>query len=454
MATPWKIRRTIDIEEWEQKAEYLGILAFTGAKKAHQLILTIFENDQPVTFASATSIRAYFMRSGEQVMINGSVTANVITVKFPAAAYAIQTRVSVIICAENTDEKVPLYAAVFDLGNGSENVIVDPDDIIPDVSAVLAQGEAAQEAAAAANRAADAANEAAGRAPYIDEATGIWFIWNNDKGTYTDTGIVAAGKKGEPGDDAPIPYIGANGNWFVAGADTGVKAQGPAGANGTGSGTVTGVRIGDTVYEPDDTGVVEIENVGGDSLPAGGSSGQVLAKKTDTDGDAEWVDPPEGTMKSVCGKEADESGNVDLDATDVGAVSIPNEDDPTYGVATGINADMLGGVPASNYVLKSEIPAAGTGLPAGGSAGQVLAKKSDADGDVEWKNETTGTSYDQSLNKTDDVTFNSVSTTQPINAGKLGGKEASEYVLATSFEEWTFTLDDGSTVTKKVIVVD
>lgn len=29
------------------------------------------------------------------------------------------------------------------------------------------------------------------------------------------------------------PYIGENGNWFVAGKDTGVKAQGPSGDPGT-----------------------------------------------------------------------------------------------------------------------------------------------------------------------------------------------------------------------------
>ena len=50
MATSWKIRRTVDLEEWERKAEYLGILAFTGAKNAHQLILTVLENDKPFIF--------------------------------------------------------------------------------------------------------------------------------------------------------------------------------------------------------------------------------------------------------------------------------------------------------------------------------------------------------------------------------------------------------------------
>lgn len=30
-------------------------------------------------------------------------------------------------------------------------------------------------------------------------------------------------------------------------------------------------------------------------VPAGGTTGQVLAKKTNSDNDTEWIDPPQGT---------------------------------------------------------------------------------------------------------------------------------------------------------------
>ncbi|MBR3795325.1 MAG: hypothetical protein IKK34_04775 [Clostridia bacterium] len=157
MATSWKIRRTVDLEEWERKAEYLGILAFTGAKNAHQLILTVLENDKPFIFTDETNIMVYFLRAGEKVMIRGSVMANVVTVRFPAAAYAIQSRVSVLVCAENDDEIVPLYAAVFDPGKGSEDVIIDPEDIIA-LPELLKHIETTKEATAAANQAASDAN--------------------------------------------------------------------------------------------------------------------------------------------------------------------------------------------------------------------------------------------------------------------------------------------------------
>ena len=99
----------------------------------------------------------------------------------------------------------------------------------------------------------------------------------------------------------------------------------------------------------------DIQQNTGSSLPAGGTTGQILAKKTSTDGDVEWINPPEETLKTICNKEADENGNVDIDASDVGAVSLPEEEDPTYGVATGINADMLGGNTADYYATKDDL---------------------------------------------------------------------------------------------------
>lgn len=42
------------------------------------------------------------------------------------------------------------------------------------------------------------------------------------------------GSKGEPGKDGDVPYIGSNGNWFIAGVDTGFKSKGDPGIQGNG----------------------------------------------------------------------------------------------------------------------------------------------------------------------------------------------------------------------------
>ena len=76
-----------------------------------------------------------------------------------------------------------------------------------------------------------------GNTPFIGE-NGNWWIGG------TDTGVKAAGEKGEKGDtgdkgetgafgkDGNTPFIGENGNWWIGGTDTGVKATGEKGEKG------------------------------------------------------------------------------------------------------------------------------------------------------------------------------------------------------------------------------
>jgi hypothetical protein len=58
------------------------------------------------------------------------------------------------------------------------------------------------------------------------------------------------GQKGEPGKDGLTPFIGDNGNWWIGGLDTGVKAAGQQGIPGT-NGT-NGSGFGDTFRNNDE----------------------------------------------------------------------------------------------------------------------------------------------------------------------------------------------------------
>ena len=89
----------------------------------------------------------------------------------------------------------------------------------------------------------DGASGKDGNTPFIGE-NGNWWIGG------TDTGVKAAGEKGEKGDtgekgetgvdgkdgasgkDGNTPFIGENGNWWIGGTDTGVKATGEKGEKG------------------------------------------------------------------------------------------------------------------------------------------------------------------------------------------------------------------------------
>ena len=328
---------------------------------AHEWRVHVVANSRPVDLTGCT-VSCYAARSDKKtVYVKGKVSGSVASCEFDAAFYAINGDVAARMELSNSAGRVMAVARMCcTVSQTGTDTVIDPGGTIPSLDNLMAlldemasATRAANEAAAKANAAADASTHP----PYIDAANNHWVVWNVEANGYRNTGIAATGPMGPSGEDAPIPYIGANGNWFVAGADTGVKAQGPAGQNGT----VTGIRIGDTVYQPDASGVVLIENVGGDSLPAGGAAGQILAKKTGDDGDAEWVDPPEGTLKSVCGKEADENGGVDLTASDVGAVTGVKVDEQIYqpdsdGVVTlpKSGAQINDTTPSANNVYSSQ----------------------------------------------------------------------------------------------------
>lgn len=64
-----------------------------------------------------------------------------------------------------------------------------------------------------------------GHTPNIG-ANGNWFINGQD------TGVKAEGTTGDPGKDAPIPSIGANGHWYIGDKDTEVNAVATKGDQG------------------------------------------------------------------------------------------------------------------------------------------------------------------------------------------------------------------------------
>lgn len=111
-----------------------------------------------------------------------------------------------------------------------------------------------------------------------------------------------------------------------------------------------------------------------------------------------------------------------------------DQTDATIGDPAPVNADTLGGISATEYVLKSEIDETDSSLPSGGTVGQVLVKTNDS---VNWA----------------DITWNNI-TDKPIQFNPTTHTHTSDEITDSTVETWTFTLDDGSTVTKKVMIVD
>jgi hypothetical protein len=177
--------------------------------------------------------------------------------------------------------------------------------------------------------------------------------------------------------------------------------------------------------------VIEIVTKGpkGDSgdagigFPAGGVTGQVLAKASNDDYDGEWITVSDtGTVTSVdldaptgfavAGGPITTAGTITLSYASGYQGYTSTEASKLAGIATGaevnVNADWnatsgdtqilnkptLGGAAALDVGTTSSTVATGDrGLPTGGTTGQVLQKTSGTDYDVDWETLTTADIY-------------------------------------------------------------
>ena len=106
------------------------------------------------------------------------------------------------------------------------------------------------------------------------------------QGGVANSQVVAGGgvgQKGEPGKDGLTPFIGNNGNWWIGGLDTGVKAAGQQGIPGTnGSGFGETFRNNDSFLglRPSDGNVIKNYLIAFDTVSA---TGQATTEIDDTD---------------------------------------------------------------------------------------------------------------------------------------------------------------------------
>ena len=162
----------------------------------------------------------------------------------------------------------------------------------------------------------------ADEAPYIG-SNGNWWVGG------TDTGVKAAGDDGKPGKDGETPYIGENGNWWIGFTDTKVKAAGTDGKDGEkgedGETPYIGENgnwwIGET-----DTGVKAAGTDGADGTngadgltPSIGENGNWWIGATDTGVKASGTDGTNGTNGADgLTPSIGENGNWWIGATDTG----------------------------------------------------------------------------------------------------------------------------------------
>ena len=170
------INRKIELSEGALE-QPLGIKFVSGDKQAHRVNAELYRGGKPVDLSGATVLGRFLRADGATVEVQGQVTGNVASVTFDATCYAVPGRLDVSLqLTQSGVITTPLILHAM-IRRGATNVIVDPGNIISDLSELLEMiddMDSAREAAAAATEtaleAAGGASQAAGTAIASAEA--------------------------------------------------------------------------------------------------------------------------------------------------------------------------------------------------------------------------------------------------------------------------------------------
>ena len=124
------------------KVQYIDGNMFSMDNAGNTAHVYVFYDGEPQEISgsiSATVIRA----DGSTVAVSGAMSGNRAYVIFPQAAYAVPGVISVVIKATDGTTVTTIAAFVANVYRSSTDTIVDPGTIIPSVSALIAQIEAA-----------------------------------------------------------------------------------------------------------------------------------------------------------------------------------------------------------------------------------------------------------------------------------------------------------------------
>lgn len=185
-----------------------GTLTFEGDNLSNEIQVEI-TNGGAAASVSGTVVGYAIRANGSTVVMAGTLTGNVASVILPEACFAYLGMLGVSVQLVTGSVKTTLFKAVYQVEEISTSVQVDPGDLVPDISDLLAMLDQMGQATDAANAAAASAltNFAGAFSPSTPYTAGKYVTYTDGKfyrftvdhaaGSWTGTDVVAVTAGGE-----------------------------------------------------------------------------------------------------------------------------------------------------------------------------------------------------------------------------------------------------------------
>lgn len=122
-------------------------------KNANRLTFELYDGDNP--YSPGGSCAGYAVRSdGQTVPMTGTVSANVLSIVLPEEAYAIEGPLNIVVKSVAGNARTSVFFGMGTVLIGQTGTIVNPGDVIPDITELMAAIDQMEQATAAAEAAA------------------------------------------------------------------------------------------------------------------------------------------------------------------------------------------------------------------------------------------------------------------------------------------------------------
>ena len=139
----YKIERRSDIRQPKRLLDYVATCAFVGNSMAHEWSVEVFDNGEVYNLVGTISGYAV-LANGSTVALTGSSSGNKAVIVLPSGVYSQAGSVRLVMVLTGSDDSVTALDAIYiTVAPGETDEIIDPGTVIPSVTALIADIEAA-----------------------------------------------------------------------------------------------------------------------------------------------------------------------------------------------------------------------------------------------------------------------------------------------------------------------